>query len=173
MQIFYQYIFTFMLFHMIGSEFIQYMINFLQQDCAPEGPGLIFCNSPKGYSVGDTLRYGLQLDGTEMYENFAMFSSNTIKIVIDPVPTREDDIVQDYKPVFETELTIEVITDRELYSHLNLKPFVATQARSSHCVCVLNIIIGMLKNGQPISISYCCNLFFVRIKWFSFSASNF
>lgn len=77
------------------------------EDCAPEGPGLILCNSPKGYSVGDTLRYGLQLDGTEMYENFAMFSSNTIKIVIDPVPTREDDIVQDYKPVFETELTIE------------------------------------------------------------------
>lgn len=70
-----------------------------------------------------------------MYENFAMFSSNTIKIVIDPVPTREDDIVQDYKPVFETELTIEVITDRELYSHLNLKPFVATQGVLIVFVC--------------------------------------
>lgn len=135
MQIFYQYIFTFMLFHMIGSEFIQYMINFLQQDCAPEGPGLILCNSPKGYSVGATLRYGLQLDGTEMYENFTMFSSNTIKIVIDPVPTTEEAIVQDYKPVFETELTIEVITNREWYSHLNVKPFVATQGVLIVFVC--------------------------------------
>lgn len=70
-----------------------------------------------------------------MYENFAMFSSNTIKIVIDPVPTREDDIVQDYKPVFETELTIEVITYRELYSHLNVKPFVATQGVLIVFVC--------------------------------------
>lgn len=70
-----------------------------------------------------------------MYENFAMFSSNTIKIVIDPVPTREDEIVQDYKPVFETELTIEVITDRELYSHLNVKPFVATQGVLIVFVC--------------------------------------
>lgn len=108
-----------------------------------------------------------------MYEDLNRFQNNTIKIVIDPVPTREDEIVQDYKPVFETELTIEVITYREMYNHLNLKPFVATQAQSSHCVCVLNILIGMLKNGQPLSISYCCNLFFVGIKWFSFSASNF
>lgn len=135
MQIFYQYIFTFMLFHMIGSEFIQYMINFLQQDCAPEGPGLILCNSPKRYSIGDTLRYGLQLDGTEMYENFTMFSSNTIKILIDPVPTTEEAILQDYKPVFETELTIEVITNREWYSHLNVKPFVATQGVLIVFVC--------------------------------------
>lgn len=77
------------------------------EDCAPEGPGLILCNSPKGYSVGATLRYGVQLDGTKMYEGFNTFPNNTIKIVIDPVPTREDEIVQDYKPVFETELTIE------------------------------------------------------------------
>lgn len=115
-----------MLIHKIGSEFIQ-SDQFLQQDCAPEGPGLILCNSPKGYSVGATLRYGLQLDGTKMYENFTMFPNNTINIVIDPVPTREEEIVQDYKPVFETELTIEVINNRELYSHLNMEPFVATQ----------------------------------------------
>lgn len=107
----------------------------MQQDCAPEGPGLILCNSPKGYSVGDTLRYGLQLDGIRMYEDLNRFQNNTIKIVIDPVPTREDEIVQDYKPVFETELTIEVITDREWYSHLNVKPFVATQGVLIVFVC--------------------------------------
>lgn len=70
-----------------------------------------------------------------MYENFTMFLSNTIKIVIDPVPTTEEAIVQDYKPVFETELTIEVITDRELHSHLNVKPFVATQGVLIVFVC--------------------------------------
>lgn len=108
----------------------------MQQDCTPEGPGLILCNSPKGYNVGATLRYGLKLDGIRMYEDLNRFQNNTIKIVIDPVPTREDEIVQDYKPVFETELTIEVITDRELYSHLNVKPLiVATQGVLIVFVC--------------------------------------
>lgn len=70
-----------------------------------------------------------------MYEDLNRFQNNTIKIVIDPVPTREDEIVQDYKPVFETELTIEVITNREWYSHLNVKPFVATQGVLIVFVC--------------------------------------
>lgn len=56
-------------------------------------------------------------------------------MVIDPVPTTEEAIVQDYKPVFETELTIEVITNREWYSHLNVKPFVATQGVLIVFVC--------------------------------------
>lgn len=70
-----------------------------------------------------------------MYEGFNTFPNNIIKIVLDPEPTREDEIVQDYKPVFATELTIKVITDRKSFNHLNLKPFVVTWELLIVCLC--------------------------------------
>ncbi|XP_065924363.1 hepatocyte growth factor receptor isoform X2 [Magallana gigas] len=122
-------------------------INDSLEDCAPEGPGLILCNSPKGYSVGTTLRYGLQLDGIRMYEDLNRFQNNTIKIVIDPVPTREDEIVQDYKPVFETELTIEGEQFTSGCSDSDFK--VMLRGSSANYSCVIKSLAQELIKCEP------------------------
>ena len=80
----------------------------LHQDCAPVSSTEILCNSPGGFPKGTELRYGVALDGTTEYEDYSRFQTNNIEIVVDPVPTREDGEVQEYKPVFKTEITIEV-----------------------------------------------------------------
>lgn len=40
--------------------------------------------------------------------DYSKFETNKIEIVVDPVPTKEDGEVQEYKPVFKTEIIIEV-----------------------------------------------------------------
>lgn len=83
------------------------------QECTPISSGEILCNSPAGFSNGQTLFYGLQFDGFTMYEDYKKFNNKSkIEIVIDPKPTREIELVQEYKPLFDTELKIEVrVTD--------------------------------------------------------------
>ncbi|XP_056005151.1 uncharacterized protein LOC125660370 isoform X3 [Ostrea edulis] len=78
------------------------------EECTPISSGEILCNSPAGFSNGQTLFYGLQFDGFTMYEDYKKFNNKSkIEIVIDPKPTREIELVQEYKPLFDTELKIE------------------------------------------------------------------
>ncbi|XP_078312981.1 uncharacterized protein LOC111134583 [Crassostrea virginica] len=78
-----------------------------EQDCALVSSTEILCNSPGGFLKGTKLRYGVALDGTTEYVDYSKFETNKIEIVVDPVPTKEDGEVQEYKPVFKTEIIIE------------------------------------------------------------------
>ncbi|XP_062603840.1 uncharacterized protein LOC134265628 [Saccostrea cucullata] len=77
------------------------------EQCSVSSSTEILCNSPSGYSPGTVLRFGVGLDGTTMYEANSTFSNAQINIVTDPVPTREVDENQEYRPVFKVELQIE------------------------------------------------------------------
>ncbi|XP_062596007.1 uncharacterized protein LOC134257412, partial [Saccostrea cucullata] len=77
------------------------------EQCSVSSSTEILCNSPSGFETGSVLRFGVGLDGTTMYEAHSTFPNAMINIVNDPVPTREVDEKQEYRPVFQVELQIE------------------------------------------------------------------
>ncbi|XP_061178337.1 tyrosine-protein kinase RYK-like [Saccostrea echinata] len=77
------------------------------EQCSVSSSTEILCNSPSGFNRDTVLRFGVQLDGTTMYENNNTFPNAQIKIVKDPVPTQEVEEKQEYRPIFAVELQIE------------------------------------------------------------------